>query len=178
MLDYLGFKRFFDKTLIQYGNEMITIVRKAMTTACRGLSKKDIDKIISQRWSGRLYSERVWSHMDILRKTVDKVVMDVVNEVVDKEKAIKLVQDRFAVSESSARRLINTETNYAMNQNILVKAFQDGYTHFQYKAQMDERTSEVCRNLNGKIFNLLDAEVGVNVPPVHVNCRSYITPVK
>jgi uncharacterized protein with gpF-like domain len=37
---------------------------------------------------------------------------------------------------------------------------------------LDSRTSEICRELNGKRFKLSEAEVGVNYPPMHPNCRS------
>lgn len=176
--DYMLFKKGFFKTLIDYGNSIIAVIRRTMGFAGKGLSKKDIEKIISKSWSGKSYSDRVWKHMDALKQRVEKTVYDVVMGTIDQEQAIKLITESFGVSESSARRLIRTETAYALNQKDMYLAIAQGYTKYRYTAQMDERTSAVCRELNGKVFTFDEAQIGINFPPVHPNCRSTITPIK
>lgn len=42
---------------------------------------------------------------------------------------------------------------------------------YQFVATFDERTCPVCGQLDGKTFNIEDAEPGVNYPPMHPNCR-------
>ena len=39
-----------------------------------------------------------------------------------------------------------------------------------------ESTSEICQEMDGKIFNVKDGIPGDNVPPLHPNCRSTIVP--
>ncbi|MGL5051574.1 MAG: minor capsid protein, partial [Fusobacteriaceae bacterium] len=39
------------------------------------------------------------------------------------------------------------------------------------------RTSDVCKSLNGKIFKIKDAKVGINCPPLHPFCRSTLVVV-
>jgi len=46
---------------------------------------------------------------------------------------------------------------------------------FVYSAILDGRTTEICRELNGRIF--LKDEVSEYIPPNHYNCRSTIHPV-
>ena len=43
---------------------------------------------------------------------------------------------------------------------------------YQFLATLDNRTSEICQSLDGKIFDLKDRVVGVNASPMHVSCRS------
>ena len=49
-----------------------------------------------------------------------------------------------------------------------------GITKVQFKALIDERTTEECREMNGKVFNIDDLVLGENLPPLHYNCRSVI----
>ena len=42
---------------------------------------------------------------------------------------------------------------------------------YQFVATFDEKTCPVCGQLDGKTFNIEDAEPGVNYPPMHPNCR-------
>jgi hypothetical protein len=45
-----------------------------------------------------------------------------------------------------------------------------------FVAVVDGKTSKTCEELNGKIFFVKDAEIGLNAPPMHPNCRSVIIP--
>lgn len=47
---------------------------------------------------------------------------------------------------------------------------------YQFSAIMDQRTSEVCARLDGKIFDKGDF-VGRITPPLHINCRSILVPI-
>ena len=42
-----------------------------------------------------------------------------------------------------------------------------GIKEFQFLAEIDGRTSDRCKELNGKIFKMKDAVVGENVPSLH-----------
>ncbi|HFN9038920.1 TPA: minor capsid protein, partial [Staphylococcus aureus] len=46
----------------------------------------------------------------------------------------------------------------------------EGY--YMYIAKIDNRTTKVCKGLNGEIFKVKDAKIGVNFYPMHINCRS------
>jgi hypothetical protein len=46
---------------------------------------------------------------------------------------------------------------------------------YRYVAVMDERTTDICRGLNGQIFDFADPTAPR--PPQHWNCRSHIEPV-
>ena len=37
---------------------------------------------------------------------------------------------------------------------------------------LDNRTSKICRGMNGTIWKLSEAVEGYNYPPLHSNCRS------
>ena len=47
-----------------------------------------------------------------------------------------------------------------------------GMEKYRFDAVLDKKTSEKCRDLDGKVFLLKDADEGKNYPPMHPNCRS------
>lgn len=47
-----------------------------------------------------------------------------------------------------------------------------GVRQYEFIATLDNRTSAVCAGLDGKVFDIGDAQTGVNYPPMHPNCRS------
>ncbi len=73
-------------------------------------------------------------------------------------------------------RLVRTEVNYFSNQGTLEGLKAAGFTKYRFIATLDLRTSEICRKLDLKVFNIDDAEIGVNLPPLHPFCRSVIVP--
>jgi hypothetical protein len=41
-----------------------------------------------------------------------------------------------------------------------------------YDAFLDNRTSAICREMDGKYFKITEKKIGVNAPPLHPSCRS------
>ena len=53
-----------------------------------------------------------------------------------------------------------------------MKALKDsGIAKYEYVATLDERTCPVCGRLDGRVFAVSDAKKGINMPPMHPNCR-------
>ena len=49
-----------------------------------------------------------------------------------------------------------------------------GRTQYTYVCENAESSCEVCQNLDGKVFDIYEAETGKNLPPMHPNCRCSI----
>jgi len=47
---------------------------------------------------------------------------------------------------------------------------------FEVVATLDNRTSDVCQEMDGKVFDMADFQAGVTAPPFHVWCRSCTAP--
>lgn len=127
---------------------------------------------IMKSWSKKNFSDRIWGHEKQLAKELkENITIGLIRgEGIDKMS--KRLQKRLDVSESNARRLVRTESAYIHEQAGL-KAYEEcGIERYQYLATLDRRTSKVCQELDGKIFEIKSAEVGVNYPPMHPNCRS------
>ena len=62
--------------------------------------------------------------------------------------------------------------NYAFNQTTKLSYEEAEIEEYEFLAEIDNRTSEICKKLNGEKFKVKDARAGVNYPPMHPHCRS------
>lgn len=90
----------------------------------------------------------------------------------------KRISDKIeGAKKNDVERLLRTEVNYTLNQATL-----DGYKDakvekYKFDATLDSRTSQICAELNGEVFEVNKSAVGVNYPPMHPRCRSTTTPI-
>jgi SPP1 gp7 family putative phage head morphogenesis protein len=86
-------------------------------------------------------------------------------------KTSRKIAEKFETSEYNARRLIRTETTYACNQAELGAYKELDIDRYMYVATYAENTCEVCQKNNNKVYEQNKAKAGVNLPPMHPNCR-------
>lgn len=72
------------------------------------------------------------------------------------------------------RSKLREETTRVISETALDVYEQAGLDKFQYVATLDSRTTSICQNMDGTVHKIEDAEVGVNVSPLHYNCRSTV----
>lgn len=135
-----------------------------------------IDSMLKSRWSGKNYSNRIWDNTNALDESLkDEMLMGVLTNKTEKEMA-DTIMNKFAVGAYQARRLIQTESA-AMTAFADQQAFKDaGIEKEMFIAVHDSRTSQICQHHDRSIVEIAKAKVGVNVPPLHPNCRSHMIP--
>ena len=137
------------------------------------------EHVLKSIWcaDGKHWSDRVWANKSKLQEMLEQSLMDSIVRGVPKSEAVKEFQKQFGVSFSQADRITRTELNYVQNQATADRYKAAGVKKYQILAALDERTSEICQEMNGQIFEFGKEEVGVNYPPFHPNCRTTIIPV-
>ena len=130
-----------------------------------------MNTLLSNRWSGKNYSKRIWTNTDILADEVSKIVGGSLLSGKGVELTAKQIRERFSVSKYYAERLVRTEMNYYDNQADAMAYEEMGIEEFVPVAVLDNRTSQYCADIDGKHFKYSEMEVGVNYPPFHPNCR-------
>ena len=85
-----------------------------------------------------------------------------------------LDEDGIEMSEVSLERYARTKHTEVMNRARL-DFFEDSgiVAAYQFSAVLDDRTSDICAGLDGKIFDAGQEPV----PPLHFNCRSLLIPI-
>lgn len=64
-----------------------------------------------------------------------------------------------------------------MEQGTLAGYKEDGVEKYRILATLDERTSDICRSEDGKVYDVDKAITGVNYPPYHPHCRTTTIPI-
>lgn len=131
-----------------------------------------IKEILAFPWSGRHYSQRLWSNRTKIKNAMVEELTQMLIQGKGVKETSKALSKRLDADLKNCIRLIQTEHSYFMSEST-AKAYEElGVEKYQFVATLDKRTSEICQSLDGKIFDLKDRVVGVNASPLHVNCRS------
>ena len=136
------------------------------------IDQKQVDKVLKSKWSGMNYSERVWRNTRALAQEVkEALLVNLITGRTERETA-EMLTKKFAGGSSKARRLIRTESCYLSNQLEMESYKECGVEKYRDLETLDLRTSEICRELDGKVFLVKDQQPGKNCPPMHPWCRS------
>lgn len=144
-----------------------------------GLDEQAARKVIEKIWcaDGLHWSDRIWKHKTALVDRLEKGLIDCVSRGASHDEVVKQIQSDFTVGFAAADRVVRTELSYVQNQSTLDKYKQAGISKFQFLAEQGERTCGKCSELNGNQYDIGSAAVGVNMPPLHPNCRCTILAV-
>ena len=137
-----------------------------------------IEKAISRPWAedGKDFSERIWDNKTKLLNTLQSEITRTLIAAEGTTLLAGRIANRFNVSFSNARRLAETETAY-VQETARMNTWQKLHVaKYELIATLDSRTSPICREMDGKVFNRTDAKPGVTMPPFHCYCRTTTAP--
>lgn len=137
---------------------------------------KLIREVLEARWLGSNYSERIWRNRDKLKIVIRDSITDMITRGQGAREVARVVADKMDANLSNAMRLVRSEHSFVMNQASKHSYEELAITKYQYLATLDKRTSDICRSLDGQVFELKDSVSGLNYPPTHANCRSTTVP--
>lgn len=136
------------------------------------LDDKMIETVLNTKWYGGNYSSRIWGNTDILANRVSETIGGALISGKPYYKTANEIADIFGVAQYYAERLVRTETNH-FNAEAEALAYKElGVEKYVFVATLDNRTSKMCQEHDGKIYDFKNRETGVNYPPLHPNCRS------
>ena len=165
----------FERTYYEelYGLQRITGYRHIT-----GLSKDIVEELIKDPWTSDKvnFSGRIWGRGDKINSILQKELTHLLIRGDSPDKLMRKITNTFNTSYSNARRLISTESS-AIQTRARIKSFKVmSSPKYEILATLDLKTSQICQDMDGKIFDMKDYQVGVTAPPFHPNCRSVIIP--
>lgn len=150
--------------------------KKTLDVAFDKIASRKLEKILSSDWVGNMnWSERLWKDRELVGKKVTEILETGIPQGKSMQEMSRELKNATNSSFNDAFRLIRTESAHIDGQVLLesfIEAKEYGYTHYIYDATIDNRTSEICQDLNNRVILIDMAEIGVNFPPMHPNCRS------
>lgn len=142
------------------------------------VSRDKIKTVLDRPWSGANFSQRIWSNTDKLAQTVKQEIVNGMIQGINLQTMAKRVSERFETAKKNdVERLLRTEVNYTLNQATLDGYKEAGIEKYEFSATLDSRTSQICSELHGEVFEIKKIAVGLNYPPMHPRCRSTTIPV-
>lgn len=136
-----------------------------------------VKAILSTNWSGQMFSERVWDNTNALADGLKHDMLVGIMAGKSEQHMADDIMNRCGAGAFEARRLVRTETTCVANMAELYGYQELDIDEYEFSACLDSRTSDLCRELDGKVFKRNSAQAGVNLPPMHPFCRSTTLPV-
>lgn len=197
---YFSISKALQESLRQLGDKEVNVYQRVFENAYRsqydfitkmlqekGLTPKSgmmdysrgVQEVLNSVWcaDGKLWSNRIWDNKAKLVNRLEQGLIDCVARGVSKDTLVTQIKEDFNTGFFNADRIVRTELTYVQNQACMNRYKDAGITEYQFLAEIDGRTSNICKNLNGQVFKFKDAVVGENMPPCHPMCRSTIIPI-
>jgi len=135
-------------------------------------AKKRMKSILDADFYGQNFSSRDWGRTGLqanLQRDVFSSLNRIYTDMMGYKQEAKLLANRYGTSKENAKRLLKTEiarinadTQYAMLKD-------NGFTHMIYVAEPG--ACDICGPLDRKAIPIDKVEKGVNMFPMHPNCR-------
>ena len=142
------------------------------------LNQRLIDGVLKRPWApdGKNFSDRVWSNKQKLINELNTTLTQGIILGKDPGKIINAMSKKLDVSKTAAGRLVMTESA-AFASRAQEDCFKElDVEEYEIVATLDSHTSEICQDMDGKVFKMSERQIGVNAPPFHVNCRTTTAP--
>lgn len=135
--------------------------------------------LLDNPWTddGIEFSERIWGkHRERLVKELRHALEE---SLTVGDNAVKMADElakSLDVNKSQAEALLQTESA-VISEKARTKCFEDlDVDKYIIVATLDHKTSEICREMDGKVFDTKKEKIGKNAPPFHVRCRTTKAP--
>ena len=142
------------------------------------LDTNKVNQIIHKPWAidGKNFSERIWEDKAKLINTLHTGLTQNIIRGSAPDELIRQISKEFGVKKSTAGRFVMTESA-AYSSKAQEQCFKDlDVEKYEVIATLDTSTSAICREMDGKVFQMKDYLVGVTANPFHPNCRTCTAP--
>lgn len=140
---------------------------------------KSLKKALSMPWTadGMTFSDRIWKNQNQLIHNLSQEFTRGFIAGIDPKQMTNDIQNMFGVAKYAAARLVNTEAAYFASEGTRDSYSELGLEQYEILATLDDKTSDICQDMDGQVFDIKEYEVGVTAPPFHPNCRTTTIPV-
>jgi SPP1 gp7 family putative phage head morphogenesis protein len=142
------------------------------------LNSELLESLVYKPWTkdNTNWSKRIWGNDGKLVNTLHTNLTQNIITGKPLKDIIDTIEERFNVERNIATRLIMTESA-AYHSRAKERCMKDlGCEKYEVIATLDDRTSSICRSMDGKVFDMKDYQVGVTASPFHANCRTVTAP--
>ena len=126
-----------------------------------------IRETLKTNWSGLSFSERIWEHRRKLAFTIKSELSKGLIRGESLQDISRIISDKFDTSFSNAMRLVRTESCWIMSEATVNNYKENSIKEYEIMAFLDNKTSKICKSMDGEVVNIKEAIAGKNLPPFH-----------
>ena len=127
--------------------------------------------LVNASFHNAKWSDRIWMHQDILKNKLDGLLRTGLIQGRNPRELARNLRKAFGASVNDSERLMRTEMARVQTAAQQESFERNGFKEYEYICCGLPDACEICRALDGKIFNVKDMMVGENAPPMHPNCH-------
>lgn len=136
---------------------------------------KRAENIVNASFFNATYSERIWSHQDRLRSMINIELQRGLIAGIGSRQMASNIRKEYDVSLADAHRLMVTELRRVQTDVAMDSYKQSGVQKYVYMA-VNPRACPICREIDGNVYDVADAEPAKNAPPMHPRCHCTTAP--
>lgn len=161
-----------------YRNIFDTQQINGVGSAFAKIDKRKINQALSKPWTydGKTFSDRIWQDKEKLKHSLEKTLTQSIIRGEAPLKTAKRIAQETNVELSSAKRLVLTESAAMSNKASMDSYKALGVDEIEFVSALDGRTCDICGAMDGKHFKTSEGVEGINLPPLHPNCRCTTVP--
>lgn len=142
-------------------------------------NESEIDDMLKKPWcsDGKVFSERLWGRKQQL--VADLVEKDLPQALIRGESSDKIIDrwtEKLDADRKAVARVVQTERAFVNSRAALESYKKLGVKKYQIIATLDTRTSNICRAMDLKVFDIEDFKIGITANPFHCHCRTTTAP--
>ena len=141
-----------------------------------GIDERTFDMLVKKRWTvdGRTFFDRIRERNDKMVGADDKEQDNIRIYGRSREEMTKALEQYIKKdvknAEYCAARIVTTECAFFTSESQRHALSALGCEMYEIYLPLDEKSCDVCREMNGKRFKLSEYVVGSTAPPFHPNC--------
>ena len=139
---------------------------------------RTIQRIIDSPWApdGKNFSARIWDNRKQLATSLQNDFIQALVAGDGTATMSEAIAKRMNTSYNNANRLVETELARVHSQAFMDCMSELDVDAVEILATLDNKTSPICRRMDGKYVQCKDAKPGITIPPFHCHCRSTTVP--
>ena len=142
------------------------------------IDHRTIQRIIDSPWApdGKNFSARIWDNRKQLATSLQNDFIQALVAGDGTATMSEAIAKRMNTSYNNANRLVETELARVHSQAFMDCMSELDVDAVEILATLDNKTSPICRRMDGKYVQCKDAKPGITIPPFHCHCRSTTVP--
>ena len=128
-----------------------------------------VHSIVNASFYHATFSDRIWTNQANLKSELDKILQTALIQGRNPKEFIPHIRKAFDVNVNQAYRLLVTELARVQTDAQMKSFKKNGFGQYTFHALGN--ACDLCKELDGKHFDVEEGESGKNMPPMHPHCR-------